>query len=272
MAKVFEGTENEYYMDGFMKKNLDVAKKVIKKDWDMVFLYDGNEGSGKSVKAMQDAYYCDPSLTVDRIVFNPEDFKKAVMSAEKYQAIIYDEAYGGLSSRSAMGSVNKAIVQMLTVIREKNLFIFIVLPSFFDIDKYVALWRSRALIHIYTAENFERGYFAFYNKDRKKKMYVEGKKYYNYKVAKPNFFGRFTNFYPVDEKEYREKKSRTSITIGKAEEKESKRFGIALHLLCKEHSQREVAMMLRDCGLEITQPRINQLIRESVVKLKDLPL
>ena len=39
------------YMDGFLKRNLDEAKRVIKKDWDMVFVIDGYEGSGKSVLA-----------------------------------------------------------------------------------------------------------------------------------------------------------------------------------------------------------------------------
>lgn len=34
------------YLDGFLKANLDLAKDVIKKDWDMIFLVDGYEGSG----------------------------------------------------------------------------------------------------------------------------------------------------------------------------------------------------------------------------------
>ena len=59
------------YMDAVHKENLDLAKKEIKNDWDMIGVYDGYEGSGKSVKCMQDAFYCDPTLTLDRIVFNP---------------------------------------------------------------------------------------------------------------------------------------------------------------------------------------------------------
>jgi len=132
MVKVFEGTPEEFSMDGYLKQNLEIAKKVVKKDWDMVFGVDGPEGSGKSVITQQMAKFVDPTLTVERIVFNADDFKEVVNKASKYQAIILDEAYQGLSSRGAMGSINKALVQMLTVIREKNLFIFIVLPSFFD--------------------------------------------------------------------------------------------------------------------------------------------
>lgn len=218
MVKVTPKEGVTYYMDGTHTNNLDLAKKVIKKDWDMLFVYDGYEGSGKSVKAMQDAFYVDPTLTVDRIVFNPDDFKDAVMKAERFQAIVFDEAYGGLNSRSAMGNVNKSIVQMLTVIRERNLFIFIVLPTFFDLDKYVALWRSRALIHVYTGDEFQRGYFKFYNVDRKKSLYVNGKKWYNYAQIKPNYMGRFTNFYVVDEQEYRTKKRETSLSPSEGED------------------------------------------------------
>jgi hypothetical protein len=46
--KVFEGTDKEYYMDGYLANNLLRAKEVIKKDWDMIFCVDGPEGSGMS--------------------------------------------------------------------------------------------------------------------------------------------------------------------------------------------------------------------------------
>jgi len=199
-------TDKNYYMDGILKTNLDLAKKTIKKDWDMIFVADGGEGSGKSVCIMQCAYYCDPTLTLDRVTFTPEEFQTAILNAEPYQAVIYDEAYTGLSSRATMSLINRTLISMLAEIRQKNLFVFVVMPCFFDLDKYVALWRSRALIHIYTAKNFERGYFAFYNVDKKKDLYISGKKFYSYSNPKPNFIGRFTNFYPVDEQDYRKKK------------------------------------------------------------------
>ena len=224
MVKVFKGTDHEYYLDGIAKDNLDTAKKVIKKDWDMIFAYDGYEGSGKSTKAIQDAFYCDPTLNLDRITFTPTEFRRAVMNAKQYQSVVYDEAYTGLSSRAAMTHVNRALVKMLAEIRQKNLFIFVVMPTFFDLDKYVALWRSRALVHIYTREKFERGYFTFYNVDRKKQLYVIGKKYYSYSKPKANFFGRFTKTLPIDEQKYKQKKRGSLIARErKAEEEEKKR-------------------------------------------------
>ena len=45
-------------MDGILKGNIDLCIKKIDKDWDMVFIYSGPEGAGKSTKCFQDAYYC----------------------------------------------------------------------------------------------------------------------------------------------------------------------------------------------------------------------
>jgi len=174
--------------------------------------------SGKSLKAQQDAFYCDPTLDINRVTFTPTEFQKAIVNAKPYQSVIFDEAYGGLASRSANSRINKALVTVLAEIRQKNLFIFIVLPSFFDLDKYVALWRSRVLIHVYCGDNFERGNFSFFNQAKKKDLYVYGKKFYNYKQTLPNFRGRFTKFYTVDEVAYKKKKldSLTSNELEKA--------------------------------------------------------
>lgn len=193
-------------MDGYLKKNLDECKKIIKDDWDMVFAVDGYEGTGKSVLAQQCAKFVDESFNIDRICFTPKHFVEAINKSEKYQAIVYDEAYGGMSSRAAMSEVNRSLMSVLAEIRQKNLFVFIVLPCFFELDKYAAVWRSRALIHVYTAEGFQRGRFSFYNQDRKKNLYVLGKKFFSYYKPSPNFFGRFTAGYTVPEEEYRKKK------------------------------------------------------------------
>jgi hypothetical protein len=204
----------EFSMDGYLKSNLDIAKIEIRRDWDMIFCVDGPEGSGKSVFSMQAAWYCYPKFTIDNIAFNPNQFRRCVLGQPKYSAIVYDEAYTGLSSRATMSVINRALVSMLTEIRQKNLFIFVVLPCFFDLDKYVALWRSRILIHVYT-HGFQRGYFSFFNYDKKKELYLLGKKFYSYFKPKSNFIGRFTNTYVVDEVEYRKRKN---IAASKREE------------------------------------------------------
>lgn len=175
--------------------------------------------SGKSVKAMQDCYYFDPSFNLERICFTPFEFSKVIRQAKPYQAVLYDEAYTGLSSRAAMSVINRTLVKMLAEIRQKRLFVAIVMPTFFDLDKYVALWRARALVHVYTGKNFKRGFFLFFNMERKKQLFVLGKKYYSYYKPPANFKGRFANTYIVDEKEYRKRKRDSLMKRGADQEK-----------------------------------------------------
>ncbi len=207
------------YMDGYLKSNLDKGKEIIRKDWDIVFVYDGYEGSGKSVKAMQDCFYFDNSFNIDRICFDPRQFTRVIKDAKPYQAVLYDEAFTGLNARAAMSIINRTLVKMLAEIRQKRLFVCIVMPTFFDLDRYVALWRSRALIHVYMGPNFQRGFFMFFNMERKKQLYVLGKKYYSYSKPPANFKGRFTNAYVVDEVEYRKRKKDSLSKRGTDEEK-----------------------------------------------------
>lgn len=123
-----------------------------------------------------------------------------------------------------MSKVNRTLVKMLTEIGFKNLFVIIILPSVFDLDRYVALWRSKALFHVYTGDKWERGYFSCYNKERLKDLYVRGKKFYEYGVVRPNFYGRFTRKYMVDKDEYNNKKRKAADNADekKVQEEEAK--------------------------------------------------
>src|SRR3990167_1025970 len=263
-----------YYMDGYIQGNLDIAKKVIHKDWDMIFVVDGYEGTGKSVLTQQMAFYCDPSLTIDRITFNPKDFRKQVLSAEKYQAVVYDEAYGGLSARAYYTEVNRTLVEMLAEIRQKNLFIFIVLPCFFELDKYVALWRSRALFHVYTQDNFKRGSCSFYDQDRKKSLYTNGKRFLNYYRPSPNFIASFVNFYVVNEDDYREKKASSIKT--KSGEKVSRarlqRDALvkALYYDFNLTQQKIVEYMEKYCSEPIEQQAISLILNKTEEKEEEM--
>jgi hypothetical protein len=265
-------TPSERYMDGYLRKVYAKASKIIRQDWDCVFLVDGTEGGGKSVIAQQGARELDESFAIERVTFTPEEFKEAILKAGKYQAVIYDEAYTGLSSRGTMSDINKTLVSMLAEIRQKNLFVFIVMPTFFDLDKYAAIWRSRGLIHVYTDKGYGRGYFSYYNKERKKNLYIIGKKFYDYKRPRPNFRGRFTNYYTVDEDTYRQKKLKAlSEHKTKAQANSEDRFIIALRLLCANNSGSKVAKELQALGLDLTERRIQQLIKVSKeIKLNEI--
>ena len=119
--------------------------------------------SGKTTFSFQIAMYLDPTFCLDRVCFTIEQFVEAVEKAEKYQAIVFDETMGYLSSRSSMSRFNRLLIKVFSEMRSKNLFILLNIPSIFELDKYPAIHRSVALIHIY-----KRGTFAVYNYSKKK--------------------------------------------------------------------------------------------------------
>ena len=199
----------KYYMSPPTEGECDkIRTAVIDKDRDYVMVIDGEEGSGKSVLAQQIARKLDPKFNIDNVCFNADQFIERLKKAPKYSCIVLDEAFSSANSRSALTEVNRSLIGVATEMRQQNLFVIIVIPSFFDLDKYFALWRCRSLFHVYFNRNGSRGSYIIFPKNKKKYLYLSGKKFYNYsKPASPYPVCRFNNVYTVDEQEYRLKKS-----------------------------------------------------------------
>jgi len=119
------------------------------------------------------------------------------------------------NSRMFMNKATNTIISMLTMIRKKQLFIIIVAPTFFDITKYIAIHRSRALIHVYS-KGLERGFFTFYNRERKLELYIKGRRDHNMRVTKPNFIGSFTKWFPLEDEDYQVKKDESIRALQKS--------------------------------------------------------
>lgn len=199
----------DYYMSPPTEGECDnIRTAVITKDRDFVMVIDGEEGSGKSVLAQQIAKKLDPNFTIENITFNSDQFITRLKTAPKFSCIVLDEAFSSANSRSALTEVNRSLIGVATEMRQRNLFVIIVIPSFFDLDKYFALWRCRALFHVYFSKDGSRGSYIIFPKSKKKYLYLVGKKFYNYsKPTSPYPVCRFNNVYTVDEQEYRLKKA-----------------------------------------------------------------
>lgn len=199
--------DKELYYDGWLYNEYTVIRdKVIRRDFDWITFIDGVEGGGKSTLAQQLALLCDSTFNISRICFTHQEFVQAVTTAQPYQAVIFDEAYGAISSKDALSKVCKTITSLLAQIRQKNLFLFIVAPTFFDISRNIALWRSKCLIHVYLGQGYERGYWRAFTYKKKNQLYVLGRKLYNYGAVQQSARGRFTKQLVVDDKAYRRKK------------------------------------------------------------------
>lgn len=186
-----------------------IIKEVTKKDRDKHFVIDGRERSGKSKLARQLAKALDPGFNVDRIAFNANDFLKMIKdpARKKGDAIVLDEAFLAVSSRNALSDINRAMVGIATEMGQLNLFVIIVLPSYFDLDKYFAIWRCETLFHVFFDEDGDRGNYTIYPFHDKLQLYLRGKKTYNYNAWKSPYPPcRFPADDPINEEQYNEKK------------------------------------------------------------------
>lgn len=261
--------EEEGYIDGYLRSICNSMIALIQKDWDFVIIVDGKEGSGKSTLVMQLAKTLDPSFNLDRVVFNGVEFQKAVINATKGQAIVYDEGYSDLSSAAWMNQVQKDVIGMLTKIRKKNLFLFIVLPTFFKLKDTIAIFRSAALIHVYYINNKskeilrERGYWALYDYNKKLLLYQRGKDLFSYskKIVLPNKWGRFTRWFPLDKEAYEQKKDYyTELGMTPAAKRDSSKYIDRQELIKK---LRQSGFTQEKIGeiLDLTKARVSQLMK-----------
>ena len=197
--------EKDKYINGFLKSNLDLITKRVNINYDGILYVAGYEGDGKTTLASQICYYLDNSFNLDRVVFTAKQFSEAINEAKPKTSILFDESYMTFNTGARMTKETREVKGLLTMIRKKQLYIIIVAPTVFDIDYYIICFRSLALINVY-AKGLQRGFFAFYNREQKEKLYIKGKKTHDMKVAKPNFLGNFTKWNILDSDKYEKKK------------------------------------------------------------------
>lgn len=211
-----------------LKQQLDILIKNITNDWDFTIIITGGGEVrvGKSVLELQIMCYWAyqmwkvhgievPFSLEENIVFQWERLIEQGNSLgvkAQYSPLGYDEAGETMEGTKTMSRELKAVRDFLRECGQYNFLNVLVLPEFFDLPKGIAITRSIFLIDVYyvaTDEGlFQRGYFRFYSRRQKKKLYLKGKKELNYNAVPYNFQGEFKNFYPIDEEEYRTEKQK----------------------------------------------------------------
>src|SRR3990167_8140281 len=216
----------EFYMNETMKPNLDfIQKKLLGHNNMSVIIVDGRIGTGKSTVTAQYAYYLsNGTFNNDFENFNTEQFNEVLRNSGKGDAVVLDEAFDVLNKRRTQTTSNMLILSLLQQMRIKHVFIFIVLPSVFDLDKNLVLNLADMLIHCYRKPYGARGQYKCYSQKQLKRLWINGRNTYSYssKYAEPNFIGNFTSFFPFDYNEYERKKLesiRKMIVTEKADSK-----------------------------------------------------
>jgi len=194
---------------------------LTRRDEDRAYVVDGRERVGKSLFAIQQAAYIDETILDDgedgtllpRITFSQEETLKAIRETKstpnETKCIIYDEAFRGLSSKSAVSKVNKSLVSALQEMGQNNLVLFVVTPSFFLLELYCAVLRTTALFHIVKSKKSNVRSFKCFNEKKKNTLYQVGVRkgwgYYVKTKLKDNFFNKYPGGDEFEQR-YRKKK------------------------------------------------------------------
>lgn len=213
------------YIDQTYYENLKVLAEVIKDDMTFLGIISSSTlevGTGKSVFAQQTAEAWIslvneihkeniPDLTMKNIVFKPKDLIERAFEVPKYSVVIVDE----WDDAHYWSELGVSLRQFFRKCRQLNLFILLIIPNFFQLPISYAVSRSVFFVDVRFEGKFERGFFRFFNFKKKKDLYIYGKKTNNYDCVKPDFIGRFTKGYAVNEQEYRAAKMKDMIEADK---------------------------------------------------------
>lgn len=252
------GLEKGLYMDGYLWQNAQTLHQRVEKKWDSVGLIVGYSGDGKSELAMQFGLSLDSTLRLHRVVFTAEQFEEAVDKATVGQVVIWDEADDLADNWNTV--VLQVLKKKMKRIRQQRLHIVWVTPTFFDLNKYFVIDRTMYLIHVY-AKGLERGFFRFFTRAGKKKLYLQGKREWDMTAAKPVFYGRFTKApkdFPIDLSDggaYQEKKRQASQEL-LGRPKSPKAAVVAYRKKC---AFRLKALLTEKKGVKVTQAELGRV-------------
>jgi len=231
-------------MDGYLAENLAPTKKFLEKDFDIVGIITGSgkTRTGKSrlsftIGAYQawviaggemdfsrdedgklkyhsgkiKKYPTKPlNFSLDNVVFSSEDLVKKSTEKPKMSVLVLDEGRKGNEAVTVTSKENRLLSQFFDECAQRNQVILIVLPDYFKLNSDLCTTRSLFLVNVYLDQNFNRGFFNYYNEQQKDFLYNHGKKKIGtiakYSAGYETFKGKFIDFCPFPVEEYEEKK------------------------------------------------------------------
>lgn len=277
-------TDKQFWIDPYLKSNLDILKKAVRNKYDCIICVDGMEGTGKTVLGATVSYYLayDENRGYSRFnlrcfAWTPEDIERAILRAPPRSAILCDEfVMAGLSS-DAGTQMQNTLIKYFTLIRKKQLYIVLIIPYFFMLRKYFAIARTRALIHVTTKDGVTRGTFKFYNYEQKRFLYFNGQKTWSYNQKNQWSFNgehrvKSITQLGIDEEEYERLKDKSirSLFVDKKnkDQKYKRRFYKALEIL-KEKNNVTWKDMPKLLGLDVSWQSIQKGYSRYIEKVND---
>lgn len=243
----------KYAIGSEMSRNLEIGLySCLYEDDDILLLFDGKEGSGKSkfmriccaymhLLKLEWGFHSDWGL--DNIHFDLDQYidaaNEGARAGYKGHFNLLDESRK-VAGTGPMTKEKKRFLNFLSECRGDNGIHLVALPAFHDMDKNIVLWRSKFVVHTikrYVMDKnsrvglkLKRGEYKVYDDSPSRGKYNTVK--FNYlrkdeKYAYPRvaaFSGEFKNIEVIDIEGYQEKKRRAKeskygTTLAEAEEK-----------------------------------------------------
>jgi hypothetical protein len=179
-----------FYLDKFViEAAQSTVDRVCKREQDILFIFTGSEGSGKSNASVCFAYYMASlsgrKFNEDNVFFDIDKMMKFAGST-KEQIIIWDEAaLGGLASDWTAES-QKKLVSMLMVCRKlRHIFIFNV-PRFYKLSPNI-IERAYCMFYIFEDDHEEPGNFIIIGREGLENLYQE------WRTTRKAFYFKYTS-------------------------------------------------------------------------------
>lgn len=105
-------------------------------DDNYIAIFTHGTGTGKSMAAIKLCQSVDTNFNIDKVIFDPEEFIDYYANdrIKKGEALLFDEASAGLSSREWWSLVSRVIMKIVTIFRNRNTFLALTAtyPSILD--------------------------------------------------------------------------------------------------------------------------------------------
>jgi len=288
--KKFEFDGQKWYIDGYIANVLNTVVYNLPKDWDCIIIITGNRTVriGKSVLAMTICAYIASRMKqvgiqtkfgLDDLYFDSESMTKAALQKPKYSINWYDEGGEVLAKSMWSSQKQRDLIQFFEECGQLNQVFVIVAPDFFKLNEGIAVARSEHLFNVFRAnkekilyENGEqkpvieyvRGRVEYFNRKSKALLYdiAQSTKKRNYSIVNHEFWGSFTDQYPLHKPEYIKRKyealRRFEAKRDKEKDEKSNRYSrkmqqVVQNLVKDGKTLREIAEII-----ELTEERARQ--------------
>jgi len=151
-------------MSDRLKGFMQWIRKGIENDFDYVIIVDGPEGGGKSTFAAHAKAMYDGAYNLENVCYDSTDLLKIMQTAKKGQCVILDEAVTSFMSRTSLDRFQVRLIQAFSIVRERNLVFFLLIPNLGLLDKAL---QTRAVYRIWVyPKGQNRGYSKIYYSQR----------------------------------------------------------------------------------------------------------